>query len=163
MLFELPLWERFIRISKHGFCRKYMELDGVGFELQYDSKEELKQIEDDPTLIRCCIAGRKQTSALIEAESKEEAINKFHAEWDGAKIGGTKSKESKALWINTEKEIIAIRDCPIRHQNKRGWYACGKPNEEDSGNGEYGMCAVDPGYDLPSGPCPLREPEELVA
>lgn len=162
-LWKVQLEEHFIKVESGHFCNcKYMELDGIGFMLEYNENnpEHL-----DPDFIRRHLHGVRHTFAWIEAESKEEAIKTFHKEWDGAKVG----TRQKALIIEHPEKIKMIERCKIRHRNKQGGFVCGLPmhdlpdewfyeDDKENMNGEFGMCWIE-GYDCPD-VCPVPFDEE---
>jgi hypothetical protein len=99
---------------------------------------------------------------IVEAPDVRSAIEKFHQEWDGAKVGGP-GRTDKALWINERQAIIAYPPCRRIHKNPKGRYVCGRlefndPDELDC-SGEFGGCILD-GIDPPES-CPLYNREEI--
>jgi hypothetical protein len=82
----------------------------------------------------------------VEADSPEKAVETFHNEWEGAKIGG-ETKESKALWIANEQYNEPIEEypyCESLHKNTKAQFICGE--EDNEGQGIGGMCVLE-GYD----------------
>ena len=158
-LYEIPLYERFTIVGKPSAFKKIkcLHIDEVGLFVHHDKKEQLK-----PDVIRKHLILRKETYCSVEANSPEEAIKIFYAEWDGAKIGGD-SPESKALWINKEEKILELPRCDRLRKNKEGQFICGKLIENGilSGNGEFGMCVLG-GSDHPLKLCPMTPFREQI-
>lgn len=151
-LYKIPLHMREITVSNFGFKGKCMKLDGVGFFIRYDKENEL-----DPNFIRRHLAFRKGTFCIVEADTPEDAVKTFYEEWEGAKIGG-QEEEAKALWIDRELEIEELPYCENLNISSRGEYICG--TEEESGNGEFGMCVLEQ-YDPPDD-CPIADYREKI-
>lgn len=149
MIYKIPLWKREIQLdhAMGGPMLKCIQVDSIGIFIHYAKEEQL-----DPDHIRRHIIGRHETWAMIEADSAGEAIQRFYDEWDGAKTGADEHPEQKALWIDTEREILEYPPCARQHKNKNGEWVCGEPDkEEESEPGEFGGCCIE-GFD---------EPEEL--
>lgn len=147
-IWNIPLYQRVIRTDFGAVKTKLMELDNIGFFYKYNNEKNL-----DPDFIRRHIQLREATWALVKAPTVTQAINKFYEEWDGAKKGGGKKEESKALWIDRNLMIRETPSCPLLNKNKEGQYICGV--ETFNGNGEYGMCVLEQ-YDAPSD-CPIAD------
>ncbi len=143
-LFILPLYERVI--SDQGYWTNYtkcMELDGVGFFLKYNEPGQ----ENDHDWIRRHAALRKECETTVEAKDLQSAINRFHNEWCGAKIGGEDEK-AKAVWINRGKPILEIPPCrSYRLREQEGDVICGDPNEYGHAGCVFGQ------FDAPEGGC----------
>jgi hypothetical protein len=145
-LYRIPLYERFTQIGDSPLgTQKCLHIDEVGLFVTYPSgREDLLTPEN----IRRHLIGRRRTWCYVEADSPEKAIETFYKEWDGAKIGGDKTPEHKALWIANTEHDEPIGDypyCEEMHKNKNGEFICGEDNGED-GNGIGGMCVLE-GYD----------------
>ncbi|MFA5386081.1 MAG: hypothetical protein WC297_00130 [Candidatus Paceibacterota bacterium] len=119
---------------------KLMVVDGIGLFVRYDDEKRLT-----PAIIRSHLIGGETTYCYVEADSPDKAINKFYAEWEGAKIGG-ETPGSKALRIDSAEEIVELPFCSRQRKNKKGEFICGDPLKD--GQGEFGMCIIE-GYDAP--------------
>ena len=114
-----------------------------------------EESQKDVHFIRRHLVCREHGKCFIEASSPKEAIEKFHTEYEGAKIGG-KRREARALWINQEEYIFELPHCELLHRNKEGEFICGNLSEEGEGDqGEWGMCVLE-GYGSPKN-CPISE------
>jgi hypothetical protein len=119
-----------------------MELDGVGFSLHHDSDGQ----QYDKEFIRRHGALRTETWTLVEAEDITGAIRKIKSEWYGCNIGGGAEK-AKALWINRDKPIQELPQCPLYWvRENKGDVVCGKPNKND----QYCGCGFG-GFDFAEG------------
>ena len=149
-LWFLPLYERVIRVGKTNFKKELMELDGVGFVLEFDGKEEQK----DPGFIRRHLVGIQDTYTYVFAKTKDEAIKIFETEFEGAKIG----TKAKALWIEeTEyRKIKIIAECPRRMFNEDKFeFRCGYVGATMEEFDEMPGCILE-NYDPPED-CPVSE------
>lgn len=151
-LYELPIYIRSTSFN-HAPGKKTVKsilcVDGVGFFATHDENGDIS-----PEECRRYLMGRSLTRIYIKATSPIAAIALFYAKYEGARIGGTKSVESKAIWlaINEEHPIYQLPDCPLmREHSKTHEYICG--DEIQYGSGEYGMCLLE-GFDPPDS-CPL--------
>lgn len=131
-IYEIPVFQRFTSIGESGAlwgAYQIMIVDGIGLFVFYENGQEA---ELTPENVRRHLIGRKETTAIVEADSPEEAIRAFSLEWKGARIGG-KAEKSKAAWINREKPILELPACEMLRRNSRGYFICviGEP-EEDS-------------------------------
>lgn len=148
--FRLPLSERFTRIgSPNAISSKLMEVDGIGLVVYYTDEDQVT-----PENIRRHLIGAQSTHTIIEAETKEEAIKKFHEDWDGAKCG----TKAKAIWIEDEDCIVEYALCDQLNMLVEGdieRYICGSEldydPEEDRVMGYCG-CIIE-GFDPPED-CP---------
>jgi len=119
--------------------------------IEYDNEDELT-VEN----IRkhCTLVG--DSSCIVEAENIQEAIKKFHKNWDGANIGG-EEETAKALWINRPKPVIELPYCQLLRTSDDGRFICGEQVRGEC-YGERGMCVLEPSIDPPpSGNCPIDE------
>jgi hypothetical protein len=156
-LYRIPLIERFIDASKppsSGNKLVCMNIRGIGVFIYYREDADLNIVGLSKTLV-----GIKDTECLIEADTPQEAIEKFYNEWEGAKTGGD-SPESKALWISEKRKTLQYPPCELMHRNKRNELTCGKPVDAYDDAGEYGMCTLE-GYDSPDD-CPVSDFFQLV-
>jgi len=162
-LWHIPLDEYFIRTGEFPMRSKFMELDGIGFLLEYDNNNPKKF---DPDFIRHHLQGMRSSSTLIEAETIERAIEKFYMEYEGANIG----TKRRALRISDVTRITAVVWCERRHKNRIGEYICGEPvadnpeewvtdEDKESLSGTCGMCFLE-GYDVPEY-CPSLKVDEI--
>jgi hypothetical protein len=150
LLFMIPLCERFTNLRKPPVAwgkSRYVSVDGFGMLVYYDEEKDLT-----PENIRRYLIGLGKRRCYIDAGSLEEAVRKFHDEWEGAKVGG-EGEERKALYIDKENAIIELPFCAKMGRNKKGEFICGELVEEESG--EWGMCVIE-GYDPPED-CPILE------
>ena len=98
-LFKIYVDERHIRISSAFISHsKFMDLDGIGFVLDYNEEQE-KAGEITPEFIRRHLSMLKGTYCYIEAESFEEAIEKCKEQ---LKEGLNMGEISKAQTINMD-------------------------------------------------------------
>lgn len=146
-LYEIPLLKRIVNVTKNAtpFPKKIetIHIGAVGIFLHYDEESQ-----KDVSFIRRHIPIRKSGNCIVEANSPREAIEKFHTEYEGAKIGG-KRREARALWINNEEYIFELPHCELLHKNREEEFICGDLSEEGEGNqGEWGMCVLE-GYSAP--------------
>jgi len=96
------------------------------------------------------IRGRRKSSALVEAETPEEARANlmtypgFINNWRNLAL-----EEMKSIppFILRDDEITKVRPCERRQRDERGGYVCGEL-QEDGINGEFGGCVLS-GYDAP--------------
>jgi hypothetical protein len=152
-LFRLPLLER--RVGNGPLSKELLfSSGGLGKYLEYRNPSEL-----DPWNTQRFKGGVIcNTFCIVEAPDAFAAIETFHREWDGAKVGGPE-RTAKALWINERKEIIAYPPCRRVHRNPKGRYVCGRPKSNDPNeldcSGEFGGCFLD-GIDPPES-CPLYD------
>ena len=150
-LWYLPLSERFIGVDPKPFSsRKLMELDGIGFMLEYDDKNP-EHLE--PDFIRRHLVGVRDTHTYIYADTREEAVKKFQEGWEGAKMG----TKSKALWINEERgnKIFSVAYCDrINFDEEKFTISCGHPDPDDEYDNPPG-CTLDH-FDAPDD-CPVVE------
>ena len=154
-IYKIPLLERYTNIESnmfHAYC-KTMYVDTVGLFVYY-SKEENVTVEN----IRRRLIGVKDTRVIVVAKNVNEALDIFYAEWDGARVGGN-SPDSKALWVNPERNIVEYPSCNLLNINSKDERICGKEisTEEDEyahNCGEFGWCTLD-GYDSDMG-CPVE-------
>lgn len=149
VVFEISVLERVIE-SGH-FNNKYSceALDGVGLFILYDEGE--KPTAERVRSFMPAVQGKK---GFVEANSPAEAISIFFNGWEGALVGGDKSEESKARWINRSNPIMQLPDCLRRHKNREREYICGEL-EEGTGQGEWGRCCLE-GDDSPDD-CPMND------
>ena len=157
-LWWIPLQERIIKCDSFGFHRKLMELDNVGFCLWYNSN---KPEHLDANFIRRHLTLRHDTFTYIFADTKEEAIDYFYKEFEGAKIGG-ENKEAKALWISeTEyryiKEIVPCSRRMVKIDELE--FRCGYEGASMEEFDEMAGCILDH-YDPPDN-CPVAKQYEL--
>lgn len=149
--YRFPVYRRFVSIGVPVGLQgmfKLMDVDGFGIYVYYDYKTKPEHIT--PQLIRHCLIGERLDYCLLEAESIEEALDKFYAEIAGAQVGGEEPKH-KAVYIDDSREIIELPGCELIHRNTKNDYICGKPDPESEGlNGEFGMCIFE-GFDVPWG------------
>jgi hypothetical protein len=156
-LYLIPLIERFIDASKppsSGDKLVCINVNGIGTFIYYREDADLNIVR-----ILRILVGRRDTQCLVEADTPQEAIEKFYNEWEGAKIGGN-DPESKALWISDRTEILQYPSCELIHRNKRNELTCGEPVDVYDDAGEYGMCTLE-GYDSPDD-CPVSDFCQLV-
>lgn len=130
-VYEIPVFQRFTSIGEFSALwglYQIMIVDGIGLFVFYKNDQEA---ELTPENVRRHLIGRKETTAIVEADSPEEAIRAFSLEWKGARIGG-KAEESKAVWINRKKPILELPACEMLRRNNRGGFVCviGEPQED---------------------------------
>lgn len=171
--YQLPLYERFIEMTYFGGFCTCKHVDEVGVFIYHEKGKKLLVSE-----IRKHLVGRRRTSCVVEAESMTAAIEKFYAEWEGAKIGG-ENEMAKALWIDrvdsrgkpSYNTLEELPECSRIHLNRNGGITCGIPihdlpnhpeKDDDSWNnsGEHGMCGLE-GYDYPEENCPMLDYLEI--
>ena len=135
-------------MGKNCLHLAYMEVDGLGVAVEYNSEKDLS-----PEVIRRHLIGTEHTSCVVEAKTLEEAVRIFYKDWEGAKIGGM-AKSDKALRISENKPIIGLPFCPFMHVTEEGTFICGEkiPEEEC---GERGLCILEPFIDPPDEECPM--------
>jgi len=157
-LFRLPLLER--RVGDDGpFQKEFLVCAGeTGKFFRYSDPLKL-----DPWNVQRFKGGIiHNTFCIVEAPDVIAAIEIFHQEWDGAKVGGP-GRTDKALWISEAQRIIAYPPCRYIHRNPKGRYVCGRPESDDPNeldcSGEFGGCFLD-GLDPPES-CPLYNREEI--
>jgi hypothetical protein len=134
-LFKLPLMERSTNLNGSldcfGKCKSVC-VDDVGLFVYYSDEDS---IYDEN--IRHHLCGRRSTFCYVEAKSLKEAILKFYAEWDGARVGGP-GRESKALWIDLSHPAEFIVCKRKMHLRENGTPICGE--ERDYG---WTGCKID--------------------
>ena len=100
-VYKIPILERTCNMvvgmfAKHKF---YREVDGIGLFIRSELPPE--QVTDK--MVRGYLIGLEHKHCLVYADNIIKAIETFHNEWEGAKVG---TKE-KALYISDNKyEII---------------------------------------------------------
>jgi len=151
-LFKIPLLRRTISINgadEYEVVPELMEVDGFGAFVCFKPGEEILLEK-----LRIGDASVSETDCIVVAVNVFGAIAKVCALWDGMNVGGLGEK-NKALWINRDKPIKELPSCEKMWINEKSQFTCGEPQEE--GGGEYGMCALEDGYDCPEyGDCPLK-------
>ncbi|MCK9446235.1 hypothetical protein M0Q50_05020 [bacterium] len=123
-----------------------MEVDNIGIFVEYDDEKLLT-----PEMIRCHLTPIRETDCIIEANTPQEAIEKFYLKFEAA------SWENPAVWINDQKPIIQYPPCEHLRMTKTSRFICGpKLRGEDCGT--RGMCVLEWGIDPPpTGRCPIDE------
>ena len=155
-VYRIPLKERFVVLGQNVIKarRLYVVVDGIGLAVEYDNDAQLT-----PKGLRGHLIGERDTHALVEASSPEEAITQFLTEWHGAIPGKQLTPEpqrSPALWINPAQPIHEYPSCSLLHKSrKREEFICGE-EEGTNGNGEFGMCIL-AGFDGPDFYCPIED------
>ena len=66
-MWRLELAERVIKVCNFTTFQKYMELDGIGFLLEYDKETEAKI--EDPDFIRRHLVTVRNTFTYVEADT----------------------------------------------------------------------------------------------
>ena len=155
-IYKIPLLERFTSVNRacFNFSRcKPMTVDSIGLYVYYDDEKDITVSN-----IRQSLIGVKDTRVIVVAKNVNEALDIFYAEWDGAKLGG-KATDSKALWVNPNRNIVEYPSCNLLNINSKDERICGKEitTEEDEyahNCGEFGWCTLD-GYDTDMD-CPVE-------
>jgi hypothetical protein len=125
MIYGVPILFRTRQVSNQSSCCSWEVLDGVGFLLVYE--ENKKPAPDEMRGLRNLVSGEQ---CLIEANSPQEAIDKFFNEWEGASIG----EKRKARWINEELPILELPPCCQLRKDTEGKFICGD-EEREAGQG----------------------------
>lgn len=145
-LFEIPVWERIISVSRnYRFSRKIetMQIDSTGFFFHYDEDWQ----KDDHDFIRKHLRQMVDGDVYVEAANVREALKKFYDEYEGAKVGGP-GKSEKAIWINDKKFIHELPDCPKMRKNERGHFVCIHEYDEGCDEDWNRMCVLE-NYEAP--------------
>jgi len=162
MFYRLPLKERFTRITSGAsalICAgKYIKVDNIGIFVEFD-KEDLVT----PEMIRRCGTPIRETYCIVEANTLNEAIEKFYQNYEAA------NWENPAVWIDEKSVIIKYPYCEFLSRTKTGRFICG-PKIPRENCGTRGMCVLEWGIDPPlTGNCPIYEmcigeckPEEVI-
>jgi hypothetical protein len=130
-----------------GRKSKLIVVDDIGLFVFYDHEDELQ-----PENVRKSLIGEREGFAYVEADTPEQAVEKFWQSWEAANCGGT-SQQSKALRIDKTKPILLLPNCARLRLEPDGSFLCGRENIEDDEK-ELGGCVLD-GYDLPFFECPI--------
>lgn len=137
-IFRLSLLERFTDLSQYPRRFDYISVEGIGLMVGFDTEEQLS-----PENLRRHMFVVRDTFCFVEADDVENAVKKFHLDWQGAVTGARK----KALWINRAKPILKIPDCSRRSfDGKR--YLCGD-SVDDEIKAECMLSGLDPEEDCP--------------
>ena len=138
-LYAIAVIVRFVSLCGEGPFETYREIDGVGCLIKHD-RENLAELTDD--LLRGPMQQTEEQCYCIAANTPQEAIEKFYAEWEGASVGGDEYPGQKALWIHPQLSILELPPCERRRishakkypQNLGPWHIC------TTGDGHPGEC-----------------------
>jgi hypothetical protein len=145
--YYLPLQENRMNfsLSRHPVFEKYIVKNGTGVLICYDREEDFNE-----GAIRINNHGVHDTWTIIEADNATEAIKKFYASYEGAKIGG-KPLKCKALQIDRGRRIVEIPYCDLMERDPRTQrLICGP-------DACFGGCVLGGITDLPDGECVMRK------
>lgn len=155
-LYRIPIYFR--RTATTGGLQKFAAkrtlkcVDGVGFYVDHLEEEDLSD-----EAMRRYLMGRQRHTYLIEAASREELLDRFYTECEGARTGG-ETPESKAVWIDPDELIVELPACDRLNRSRQGQYACGPitPESDEEGElGEFGGCILSD-FDGPDD-CPIAD------
>ena len=132
-------------LGRNATHKKLVMKGNDGILVCYDGEQDISD-----NVININNYGIHYTWTVIEANSFEEAIKTFHSSYEEARFGGSKL-EDKALQIDRGRRIIRLPYCHLMDTySGDGRFACGP-------DGAFGMCALEPVADFPSGECALKK------
>jgi hypothetical protein len=126
-------------------------------------------IQGPPCLDGSNLQGIQQSTALVEAENAESAIERLKQfpgyDRNYNNLQPEQRRRVQPFKLKEDESPLRLPDCERRHKNKDGDYTCGRPvhaiedheDKDDDGvnlNGEFGMCSIS-GYDSPEQGCPM--------
>ncbi len=119
-LYEIPVIERYVTLSKYHNARSYITIEEIGFVVYRLQDEEISSEKVKQSWIKM-----HDNIALIEAAKPIDAILGFYKTVEGATCGGAKD-DQKALRISTKKPILELPYCLLLNRTKHTEeYVCG--------------------------------------
>lgn len=122
MVYRVPIYTRTIKTQNWAPYCTYMHIDKVGAYVHYKDKSELTVNN-----LRRYLAARQSHIIHIKADNPVHFLEKFQEDYPESRVGGP-GREEKVIWIEDNKPIIELPDCPYLFETEEG-FRCGDPED----------------------------------